>query len=90
MRRSGGADAVALATACAIRDDGYAQLMQVVDETLIAEAGRRLAAAVPPAGRGLEFPVTHDFGVLMQLCEDAGSSRAGPHMPNSDSEVGRA
>jgi HEPN domain-containing protein len=24
------------------------------------------------AGRGLEFPFTHDLGLLMQLCEDAG------------------
>jgi len=24
------------------------------------------------ASRGLEFPFTHDLGVLMQLCEDAG------------------
>lgn len=31
---------------------------------------KTLKAAI--ASRGLEFPFTHDLGVLMQLCEDAG------------------
>lgn len=31
---------------------------------------KALKAAI--ASRGLEFPFTHDLGVLMQLCEDAG------------------
>lgn len=31
---------------------------------------KSLKAAI--ASRGLEFPFTHDLGVLMQLCEDAG------------------
>jgi HEPN domain-containing protein len=31
---------------------------------------KALKAAI--ASRGLDFPFTHDLGVLMQLCEDAG------------------
>jgi HEPN domain-containing protein len=31
---------------------------------------KALKAAI--ASRGLEFPFTHDIGLLMQLCEDAG------------------
>ncbi|MGC1164885.1 MAG: HEPN domain-containing protein [Solirubrobacterales bacterium] len=31
---------------------------------------KSLKAAI--ASRGLEFPFTHDIGLLMQLCEDAG------------------
>jgi HEPN domain-containing protein len=32
---------------------------------------KALKAAI--ASRGQEFPFTHDLGVLMQLCEDAGT-----------------